>query len=98
MNERGKSDGPVVPKTPANNGAAARHDVSHPCDASAEQVEGRGQAKGNLLRGSEDRTQGRDPLQAAEERIRQAASRDKTLRLTALWHHVYDVDRLLREY
>jgi len=32
------------------------------------------------------------------ERIRQAASRDKTLQLTALWHHVYDVDRLREEY
>jgi group II intron reverse transcriptase/maturase len=32
------------------------------------------------------------------ERIRQAASRDKTLRLTALWHHVYHVDRLREEY
>jgi len=32
------------------------------------------------------------------ERIRQAAGRDKTLRLTALWHHVYDMDRLREEY
>ena len=75
MNERGKSDGPIVPRTPANDGAAARHDGSHPCDASAEQVEGRGPAKGNSLRGSEDRTQNRESLQVALERIRQGRQR-----------------------
>ena len=33
-------------------------------------------------------------LQSAVKRIRQAASRDKTLRFISLWHHVYDIDRL----
>jgi group II intron reverse transcriptase/maturase len=32
------------------------------------------------------------------ERIRQAASRDKKLRFTGLWHHVYQVDRLREAY
>jgi group II intron reverse transcriptase/maturase len=32
------------------------------------------------------------------ERIRQAAGRDKALRLTALWHHVYNVDHLREAY
>ena len=72
MNERGKSDGPIVPKTPANKGVAARLDMSHPRDTLAEQVEGRGPAKGNSLRGSEDRTQRRDSSQTALERIREA--------------------------
>jgi len=98
MNERGKSDGPIVPQTPANNGGDGRLDRCHPSSLSAEQVEGRGPAKGNSLRGPKDQTQSWDPLQVALERIRQAASRDKTLQLTALWHHVYDVDRLGREY
>ncbi len=98
MNERGKSDGPIVPRTPANNVGEGRLDCSHPSSSSAEQAEGRGPAKGNSLRGPEDRTQGRAPLQVALERIRQAASRDKELRLTALWHHVYDVDRLREAY
>ena len=75
MNERGKSDGPIVPRTPANKDAAARLDMSHPRDASAEQVEGRGPAKGNSLRGSEDRTQNRESLQVALERIRQGRQR-----------------------
>ncbi len=37
-------------------------------------------------------------LQNALERIRQAASRDKQLRFTALWHHVYNVERLEAAY
>lgn len=37
-------------------------------------------------------------LQSALQRIRQAASRDKGLRFTALWHHVYDADRLRESY
>jgi len=37
-------------------------------------------------------------LQNALERIRQAASRDKELRFTALWHHVYDTGRLREAY
>ena len=57
-------------------------------------MEGRGPAKGNSLRCPENRTQSWAILQAALERIRQAAGRDKKLRLTALWHHVYNIDRL----
>ena len=43
---------------------------------------------------------GVDPsgLQRALERIRQAASRDKKLRFTGLWHQVYQVDRLRESY
>jgi len=37
-------------------------------------------------------------LQSALERIRQAASRDKKLRFTGLWHHVYGVSRLRDAY
>ena len=37
-------------------------------------------------------------LQHALERIRQAACRDKVLRFTSLWHHVYNVDRLRKAY
>jgi group II intron reverse transcriptase/maturase len=98
MNDHGKSDGPIVPKKPANNGGGARLDRSHPDPSSAERVEGRGPAKGNSFQADRDRTQCRAALQAALERIRQAAGRDKTLRLTALWHHVYDVDRLREAY
>ena len=39
-----------------------------------------------------------DHLQRALRRIRQAACRDKELRFTSLWHHVYDIDRLRQAY
>ena len=41
---------------------------------------------------------GSDDLQSALERIRQAAAKDKQLRFTALWHHVYNEARLREEY
>ena len=37
-------------------------------------------------------------LPSALERIRQAACRDKRLRFTTLWHHVYDVAQLREAY
>jgi retron-type reverse transcriptase len=52
-----------------------------------------------------DRTQRRlrtgncpEDLQNPLDRIRQAAGRDKTLRFTSLWHHVYDIERLREAY
>jgi len=98
MNGGGKSDGPIVPKKPANKGGAGRLDRSHPSGPTAEQAEGRGPAKGNSLRQTRDRTQSRESLQSALERIRQAAAEDKQQRFTALWHHVYEVERLREEY
>ena len=98
MNDHGKSDGPIVPRTPANKDGAGRLDRGHPADPSAERAEGRGPAKGNSLRGPGARAQHRTAPQAALERIRQAVRRDRTQRLTALWHHVYDIVRLREEY
>jgi RNA-directed DNA polymerase len=63
----------------------------------AEVVEGRGLAKGNLGGCNRDRTQCRDTLQQALDRVRQVARRVRLL-LTALWHHVYDIDRLQEAY
>lgn len=37
-------------------------------------------------------------LPKAMERIRQAASRDKRLRFTTLWHHVYNIEHLRKAY
>jgi group II intron reverse transcriptase/maturase len=53
-----------------------------------------------------DRTQGRleeshtldEGLHSALERVRQAACRDKGLKFTTLWHHVYNIDRLREAY
>jgi group II intron reverse transcriptase/maturase len=64
----------------------------------AEVVEGRGLAEGNLEGCHRDRTLRRGALQQALDRVRQAARRDPAMRLTALWHHVCDMDRLREAY
>jgi group II intron reverse transcriptase/maturase len=52
----------------------------------------------------DDRTQSRvrgeppEVLPNALERIRQVACRDKEIRFTSLWHHVYNIDRLREAY
>ena len=90
MNELGKSDRSVVPTKPSNEARAAAR--------AEERVEGRDLAKGNSPQWHRHRTQRRTELGQALERVRQAASKDKGLRLTALWHHVYDVNRLRAAY
>ena len=88
MNEHGKSDRPAVPvKSPNNAGQPV-----------AEEMEGRGLAKGNLRQQNAPRTPSRDGALSALERVRQAAKRDRTLRFTALLHHVYDIHRLRAAY
>jgi RNA-directed DNA polymerase len=87
MNDRGKSDGPVLPAKLPNK----------PGEPGAEVVEGRGPAKGNTA--SETRP-GRSAGQGVSsdlDRVRQVARRDKDVRFTALLHHV-SVDRLREAY
>lgn len=69
-----------------------------PRDGNAEEVEGRGPAEGNSPESNARRTQSRGSADRALERVRQAAGRDRRQKLTALLHHVYDVDRLRRAY
>ena len=83
-NGRGKSDNSKVPAKPLNNAEGT----------AAEAVEGRGLAKGNSPERNAFRTQGREDALSALERVRQAASRDRKQRFTALFHHIYDVKRL----
>ncbi len=64
----------------------------------AEGMEGRGLAKGNSREQTMLRTQGRDRMQNALTRIRQAAVRDRKLQFTALMHHVYNPDTLRDAY
>jgi RNA-directed DNA polymerase len=90
MNEREKSDRPVVAGKPANNGRGVPR--------LAELVEPRGLAKGNAAQQNRGRTQSRATLQHALDRVRQAAKKDKRMRFTALWHHVYNIDRLHEAY
>lgn len=59
-------------------------------------MEGRELAKGNLFEQNTFRTQGRADVHSALKRVRETVKRDRKQRLTALFHHVYNVD-LLRE-
>jgi group II intron reverse transcriptase/maturase len=86
MNDHGESDKPIVPKKPLNKGP----ERSDP----AEKVEERGLAKGNSGQQTRSRTQRREDLQQALDRIRQVAISGKEERFTTLWHHVYNPDRL----
>lgn len=86
---RGKSDGLIVPAKAPNKESAA---------LSAEVLEGSGPAKGNSAEQNKVRTQRRAALQSELSRIREAAKRDRKQQFTALWHHVYSVDRLREAY
>ncbi len=85
MQNQGMSDTNIVAKKRAN--------CTSP-EAVQESVERRTVPKGNAHAAAEHRTQSRSRLAEALTRIRQAAERDTREQFTALWHHVYDVDRL----
>lgn len=87
MDERGKSDGPVVPAKLPNKAARAVAGV----------VEERGPAKGNTASTTHPgRSAGHGALSGLE-RVREVARRDKEARFTALLHHV-TVERLRAAY
>jgi group II intron reverse transcriptase/maturase len=90
MNGTRKSDGRIVPEKPANKAYGAPQ--------VAEEVEGRGPTKGNSGQQTRGRTQSRESLQQALDRIRQSARRDAEQQFTSLWHHVYNRDRLEEAY
>ena len=90
MHGCGKSDNAIVPKKSANTGIDA--------SVSAEWMEGRALAKGNSREQNRLRTQCREDLRNELARVRQVAAKDKEARFTALWHHVYNIDRLRECY
>jgi len=98
MNEHGKSDGPVVPAKPPNNGGGDRLDLGRPRSSPAEGAEGRGPVKGNPQEHNTPRAQDRNGVQQALERVRQAARKDKKLRFTTLLHHIYNPSTLREAY
>jgi group II intron reverse transcriptase/maturase len=85
-----KSDKPVVPLKGANKERGRPR--------SAERLEERGLAKENPHEQSKFWTQGQVDLTHALERIRDAARRNRKVQFTALWHHVYTVNRLRQAY
>jgi len=102
MNEHGKSDRPIVPRKSPNK---AKTPV-------AEEMEGRGLAKGNLSQQNAIRTQSRvkgvpgdgslslGPFVAPSElaQVRQTAKSNKDVKFTALMHHIYRIDTLRFAY
>ncbi len=88
MNEHGKSDRPIVPGKSPNKARVP----------AAEEMEGRGLAKGNLSQQNASRTPSRTDASSALERVRQAAKKDKKLRFTALLHHIYNLETLRMAY
>lgn len=88
MHGRGKSDRSTVPKKPPNNAGRP----------AAEAVEGKVLAKGNSPEGNAFRTQRRGDAHSALEQVRRAARKDRQQRFTALFHHIYNVDRLRAAY
>lgn len=97
MHEHGKSDRRVVPSKSPNKGAVEplqRATRAKPAEA----VEGRRLAKSNPHQQTMFRTQRRARMPHELERIRQAARRDRKMRFTALFHHVYRLATLRRAY
>lgn len=93
MNVHGKSDSCVVSAKLPN-----KDNKPNGSEISAEVMEKRQLAKGNLQEQNTDRTQGRNDVQNALGRIRKAAVKDKKQRFTALMHHIYSVDMLREAY
>jgi RNA-directed DNA polymerase len=89
MHEREKSDPAIRAGKPAN-----KADATSVAD-DAESVEQRSGAKGNADEQSTHRTQGRERVLQALDRVRKAARLKRKEKLTALLHHI-NVD-LLRE-
>jgi RNA-directed DNA polymerase len=89
MHEREKSDPAIRAGKPTNKAEAT------PVADAAELVERRAGAKGNVSEQSTHRTQGRERVSQALERVRKAARLRKEEKLTTLLHHI-NVD-LLRE-
>jgi RNA-directed DNA polymerase len=85
MDERGKSDGPVVPANLPNKAAAA------------EAGEERGPAKGNTDGKPRPGRSAGSGVSHALDRVREVARRDKDARFTALLHHV-SLERLVLAY
>jgi RNA-directed DNA polymerase len=109
MNGHGKSDRPIVPEKPAitdfwqlleawkqveGRGLAKENGegIDLPLVGPAKQVD-RTQS-----RVTASRKASREDLHNELDRVRQAACRDKELKFTSLWHHIYDVDRLREAY
>jgi len=73
MHEHGKSDRPIVPKKSPNKTRTP----------AAEEMEGRGLAKGNLSQQNAPRTQSRISAPSELEQVRQTATKNKDVKFTS---------------
>jgi RNA-directed DNA polymerase len=94
MHEREKSDPAIGAGKPTNKAEASAH-AEHGVSDAAELVEQRAGAKGNADEQSTHRTQGRERVSQALDRVRKAARLQRKEKFTALLHHI-NID-LLRE-
>src|ERR1700737_1386863 len=92
MHEREKSDPAIRAGKPTNKAEAGVH-AEHGVSEAAELVEQRSGAKGNASEQSTHRTQGRERVTQALDRVRKAARLKRKEKLTALLHHI-NVDSL----
>jgi RNA-directed DNA polymerase len=99
MHDLGKSDSPIVPKKMPNKETQtepARADS--PSLPSAEALEGRGLTKENAPRRYSLRTQSRERLQQALERVREVAANDRSAQFNSIWHLACDPERLMAAF
>ena len=90
MNGHGKSDRPKVPAKFANKGEAA--------NTPAERDGGKGSDQGKHGKQNTRRTQCRESVQSALDRVRKIAKSDRKVQFTNLMHHISNVDRLRAGY
>ena len=88
MNELEKSGLAIVATKPAKKAARSATEPSVKEHAAAESVERRAGTKGNASQQSTRRTQSRESVSQALERIRKVARERKKERFTALFHHI----------
>jgi len=101
MHDCGKSDQTIVPMKERNNGKPMEMRAKKPrlpSPSPAEALEGRGRTKGNTQQSYRLRTQRRELLQQALERVRQVAVGDRTAQFTSIWHLVCDPERLFAAF
>jgi RNA-directed DNA polymerase len=96
MHDREKSDPAIRAGKPTNKADATNHAVHGVTDA-AEPVEQRSGAEGNASEQSTHRTQCRERVSQALDRVRKAARLKRKEKFTALLHHI-SVDQLLMAF
>src|SRR5262245_61006677 len=96
MHGREKSDPAIGAGKPTNKAEASAH-AAHGVSDAAELVEQRAGAKGNADEQSTHRTQGRERVSQALDRVRKAARLKKDEKFTALLHHI-NLDLMLPRF